>query len=1379
MKLNLKSLAFFFLFFSSIHLFSQSLNLEWAYAPQSVGWDEASEIVQDSAGFIYVTGYFGQTTDFDPSAGTAILNSNVGTDDLFVLKLDPFGNLVWAKGTNVPSLVDVRGEGLAIDDAGNIYVTGYFDGTVDFDPGPAVNNLTSNGGTDIFVLKLDNDGVFQWAHSFGDYSEDEGVAITTDPMGNVCVTGFFKFTVDFDPGSGINNLTALNREVFVLKLDAAGNLVWAKSLEGTTSSDEGRDIKTDANGNIYMTGYFSGNLGIDPGVGSSFLYSQGNWDVFIVKWTAAGNLVWGRSIGGPMDDSGWSLDVDAGGNVYTTGYFEGTCNFDLWGTNTMETAVGNSDIFIQKLDSNGWFQWVKPFGSAAYDWGQRVEVDNHGDVYITGFFVDSIDFDPGPGVHQLRANGAADAFIQKLTNNGDFLWATSFGGTHQERCRGLLVDKITNDVYTAGKINGVVDFDPSSGVYNLGTNGWNSMFVYKMSQHKIWGEVYQDFNQNCNLDMGETPITNRHLIINPGSLVVTTNSAGRWSYPSLPTGNYTITLDTSGAWIPTCSPIQNFTVINTDSIMRLSDFGVISGNPCPAHTISINAPTLRPGFSNQKVYVHACNDNIATAIIDSAYVIVELDALLTVQNSSLPFTSLGNNLYKVELDSLYPNECADFWLNCTLSNSAVLGQSLCMKANLYPTSPCIWDSIPNPYPSGFSACTSSYDFSHLELSATCENDTIKYTLTNTGTGNMSCFAPIRVFVDGQYLLMDSIQLNSGLAANFAYVGDGRTWRMEVNQHPLHPGNSQPSATVERCGSLSNWTPNLVNLFPHDDANPDVDIFCGVVTGSYDPNDKRGFPLGLGTENEILPQQDLDYIIRFQNTGTDTAFVVVIRDTLPMELDILSLREGAASHDYSFRIYGPRVLEWRFNNIILPDSSSNLIASQGFVSFKVKQAANLPLGTIINNHAAIYFDFNQPIITNTSKHKLAVPKELNWDGTATISRAICDSFIFNYLNYNQSGVYYNTVQNGGQDSLYTLNLTINHSSSSQLTENACMSYTAPDSQVYTTSGQYIAVLPNAKGCDSTITIDLTINNTSSSMLTESACMSYTAPDSQIYTTSGQYIAVIPNAEGCDSTITIDLTINNTSSSMLTESACMSYTAPDSQVYTTSGQYIAVLPNAEGCDSTITIDLTINNTSSSMLTESACMSYTAPDSQVYTTSGQYIAVLPNAEGCDSTITIDLTIDTLVSDSIIHNGANLIAYSSGLSYQWLDCNNGNSLISGAINQQFIPVNNGSYAVAITNGSCVLISDCINVTTVGHSLIKNSNIKIYPNPTKGRFYIKKDNNEAIEIKIVNNLGQIIYHKTSNQLITEINLDRVTSGVYYLSISNGQSIVQAKIIKE
>lgn len=197
-------------------------------------------------------------------------------------------------------------------------------------------------------------------------------------------------------------------------------------------------------------------------------------------------------------------------------------------------------------------------------------------------------------------------------------------------------------------------------------------------------------------------------------------------------------------------------------------------------------------------------------------------------------------------------------------------------------------------------------------------------------------------------------------------------------------------------------------------------------------------------------------------------------------------------------------------------------------------------------------------------------------------------------------------------------------SSSIIQVACDNYTAPSGAVFTSSGIYVDIIPNAAGCDSTITIDLTVNSTSYSTITETACLSYNAPSGAVYTSSGTYIDTIPNALGCDSIITINLVINTNTSATITEVACDFYTAPSGAIFNSSGTHIDVIPNAVGCDSIITIALTILNGTSSLVTEVACDSFTV-NGQTYTTTGIYSQVQTNSVGCDSTITIDLTIYT----------------------------------------------------------------------------------------------------------------------------------------------------------
>jgi uncharacterized repeat protein (TIGR01451 family) len=212
-------------------------------------------------------------------------------------------------------------------------------------------------------------------------------------------------------------------------------------------------------------------------------------------------------------------------------------------------------------------------------------------------------------------------------------------------------------------------------------------------------------------------------------------------------------------------------------------------------------------------------------------------------------------------------------------------------------------------------------------------------------------------------------LSAGASQTIPVPNNGATWRVEALQVPFHPVGGNPSASLEGCTASSSFSTGFVLGYPVYDPLPAQDIECMKVVGSWDPNDKTGFPLGISNQHLIAKNSDIDYLIRFQNTGTDTAFNIVVRDTLSAKLDARSIRLGASSHPYEYSLENGNILVFNFKNIQLVDSFANEPGSHGYLRFKVAQQPNLADGTKIENDAAIYFDFNPPIFTNTTLHRI--------------------------------------------------------------------------------------------------------------------------------------------------------------------------------------------------------------------------------------------------------------------------------------------------------------------------------------------------------------------------------------------------------------------------
>ena len=459
-------------------LYAQTPSFEWAKSMGGTTNDQGRSIAMDEQGNVYTAGDFRNTVDFDPGSGTFNLISN-GAQDIFVQKLDTLGSLVWAR--SIGGTGGDQGNSMTIDTSGNVYVTGQFQGTVDFDPGAGTTTLTSSGSTDVFVLKLDSSGNLIWAKSFGGTGTEVGNYISTDILGNVYTTGYFEGSVDFNPGPSSTFLTSNGvYDIFVHKLNPNGNFLWAKGMGGSTY-DYGRSIITNNSGDVYITGDFSGTADFYSGTGSVNLNSSGGQDIFVQKLSSSGSFIWVKNMGGVSSDYGQAITVDTIGNIYTTGYFSGTADFDPGAGTTNLTSNGSTDIFVHKLNASGDLVWAKNMGGTGSEGGNHIATDASAYVYITGWFEATADFDPGAGTTNLTSNGSHDIFVQKLNSSGNIVWAINMGGTDSDIGYGIITDN-TGNVHTVGTFKATVDFDPDPGTTNLTSNGNLDIFVQKLSQ---------------------------------------------------------------------------------------------------------------------------------------------------------------------------------------------------------------------------------------------------------------------------------------------------------------------------------------------------------------------------------------------------------------------------------------------------------------------------------------------------------------------------------------------------------------------------------------------------------------------------------------------------------------------------------------------------------------------------------------------------------------------------------------------------------------------------------------------------------------------------------------------------------------------------------
>ncbi len=379
------------------------------------------------------------------------------------------------------------GKALVTDSNGNVYITGSFRDSADFDPGPGVFTMVSNGSVDAFVLKLDVNGNFVWARQFGgsrtgiiSVPGETGHDITIDPFGDILVAGLFGDTMDFDPGPGTFELIANPGlgDAFVLKLDTAGDFIWAKAVGGA-GLDRAFAVSTDVEGNVFVTGRFQQTVDFDPGSGSFALTAASSMDLFTLKLDVAGNFAWAvqHYVSGISDVA--DITVDNLGHVYVAGY---TRVYPAPGANWEGSGPA---LTIWKLYADSGNEvWTYQTNTVAdpNDRPNAIYWDPNGYLYVCGFFSGEVNFSVNSelGFDTATSAGLSDIFVLKMDSSADIIWYKTMGAAGPDEANDITLDASGN-VYVTGLFSELVDFDPGPGTMNLDATGQNrDIFILKL-----------------------------------------------------------------------------------------------------------------------------------------------------------------------------------------------------------------------------------------------------------------------------------------------------------------------------------------------------------------------------------------------------------------------------------------------------------------------------------------------------------------------------------------------------------------------------------------------------------------------------------------------------------------------------------------------------------------------------------------------------------------------------------------------------------------------------------------------------------------------------------------------------------------------------------
>jgi uncharacterized repeat protein (TIGR01451 family) len=857
----------------------------------------------------------------------------------------------------------------------------------------------SRGLNDYWVYKASRSGALQWEHTLGGAQNDNIKSITITSDGGYLLAG-----ESASPISGDKTESSIGTDIWLLKLDSNGNLLWQNTIQAS-ADDSVASVLEAVDGGFYILGTSTSGVGYDK---TSVNY--GSNDLWLIKINASGNVVWDKGFGGTGADVVLYPELlkffDNGDLLIASSSSSGISGNKTVGNN------GSYDFWLLRCDTAGNVKWQKNIGGSSDD--QITDIKN---VRGNAFLITSSSSSPASGdklenyIGYPAASHPYDYWAVKIDTSGTIIWQNTIGGNSDDQVAGavesdsgliylsgisfsgisgdkivpqigggdlwlVILDSLGNLIgqnswsssgrdiygwpdYKAGKciIGERADLAGSGDILELPhpKGNWNSWIVTlddRNTKHYIHGHVFADLNNNCVRDFGEP---------NLYSTFVTNANEERTAYAL--NGNYSIATSSEDAALY---------VSNLDTLYRLgchaSDTILVAFNSGSAvDTFNIDFPvhsayhclqTEITGFD--ATFPRICdtlqfNLNFYNNSFDTAYnafVLIKADtADLHGFHSPSSYVLMGDTM-AFSLGNLAPFQTGTITFFAQLDCDADIGTALCQKAWIYPGSNC--------------STSSAYDSSQVTIDGSCQGDTLQITLTNDSKHDMITSGVIRYY--NEEILVDQLvyQLpahSQRIARYFAVPSSTMTF--VVSQNPNHPVQPNLIYQNDKCALVSSPKMNTIFLrFPRYDESYNYQEKCQVIRGSYDPNLKSVVPEGYFSNHLIASDQLLQYRIDFQNTGTDTAFRVEIIDTLSSNLDVKTFIPGASSSPYTVSLENDRIMHFIFYPISLPDSGASQVHSHGYVSFSIKPKSGISKGSRIDNLVDIYFDLNDPVRTNT-------------------------------------------------------------------------------------------------------------------------------------------------------------------------------------------------------------------------------------------------------------------------------------------------------------------------------------------------------------------------------------------------------------------------------
>ncbi len=1323
-----KTLIFKILFFSILlsghfQLSGQIPLFSWVKPASGAAQIEVNDAEKDKNGNIYTIGSFTGNPDFEPSfLNAVVLNSKGGNRDIFICKHNSSGAIVWAK--EISDTGDNRAVSLCLDSAGNIYITGVFSKSADFNPGSGKKILKAKGNSDIFLLKLNPLGELIWIKQFEAAGNADNPHVSTDRNGKLLLSGNFNDSIDIDPGS---NKTILNNKgsesLFIAKMDTSGNLFGHRQFDAYGQLKV-YDIKWDKAGNLYLNGLFTDSTDFDPGIGREIQKSAGKRDIFLLKLDSSANYIWVMAYEGKGDEYNTGLTIDKGLNIYLSGTFSSTIDMKpSFGYNPINSA-GLSDVFIQKLDTAGNIYWHKRIGGIGSEGINDIETDSAGNIFCGGFFSDAVDFDPNTGKTVINSNAPTDGFTLKLSSAGIFIWVKSINGNLHGSVLELITD-LPGNIVSIGEFSGRIDANPGSPTQVLVSLGGLDIFIQKLngSGQYVWSQ-----NVSATSDAYFRSVKSD----NHGNIYVAGYVDGIVNFEP-GTGNFILSAVNNGSdifvakyrkdgkllWVKSIGSTgdDHAFSIDTDDSGNIYFGGVFNGktdfDPGPG-VVNLTISGSNNGFLCKL----DSNGNFGWVLNLGAVYALDIDPygdIIITGNYSGTFDfDPGSGVYNMSTPGGYIytyvakyNRQGKFkWAR---QQSGYSNLSTCIKS----------DNKGNCYINGHyhGNLSNSYIFK-MDKNGNLEWQK-RFEITFPIASTMDVDSRENLYLTGTF--KDSVDFDPG-PGTYKLYGDGP--------------DDIALICLDSAGNL-NWAYDIGNSGYETGPSVAIDRFDNIyLSGSFQGTVDFDPGNSVSAKSSSFHNNDF-FILKLDSSGN--------------YLWVISNPGYASQHCYNTYV----------------DPHLNIITSGVFYE-----------NTDFDHGPELSY-----VVASGSPDGYVQKIIQCSHSSSVLNIKACDKFEFHGKIFTSSGTHFDTIVNySGCDSIVKINLSIFKQSA---VTNLNTTIQRGDSVFFDgyyikKTGNYYDTLKNKFGCDSVIHLNLNVQMNVLVEINAKGC--FGTPFSfngKSINASGTYYDTLNTYNGFDSTVRLNIVFYNPTYSVLNQNICEgTYFDFKGNLLSQPGTYTDTITNANGCDSVIFLVLSVLPKSESTINKTLCRGESVIfNDKMLSEKGTYFDTLTNYTGCDSICRLNLNIDSMEA-KIFKSGKILNCNNDSVTYQWIQCDSSNKSIPGQNGKSFQSTLPGIFAVVIDNGQCTDTSDCIIIDTsdlsVNSDFKSESLIRVYPNPGNGSFNIKSFTDGILIIYDLS--GKSIYNETLESSAL-IYFKDISPGIYYYLFLNDENKSCGKIV--